>query len=328
MDSTFSSSDKKQNDTNNNNSDILTLFSCCEYDKVDYWDSRYISQSYDNPNIPSSSLNSFSFEWYFGYKKLRSILKKYVRSVLLTEKTNDNSKDESHTNNDTLNIVVLGCGNSMLSYELYQDIDSMIADFDIKFVQISNADISRVLIDQMKEQWSTINPQHDETNDNTTKKEMTWKQMNCMYMTYTSNKFDIAIDKGLLDCLYCHDDPTQDIQKYCEEVERILHDGGTWIIVSFAPPEDSRLEYIENELNCDKRLYLDDGDYYISFECIDCVVVDNEEQEYYVYICKKNMEKVKRKQEMIERRKKRKEREILRSAFIMKKGGPIATGHK
>jgi EEF1A lysine methyltransferase 4 len=78
----------------------------------------------------------------------------------------------------------LGCGNSIISEELY----------DRGFKCVYNNDISSEVILQMAERNADKRP------------ELIWDVMDVREMTYDSNFFDIIIDKSTIDALLCGDE--------------------------------------------------------------------------------------------------------------------------
>jgi len=131
-------------------------------------------------------------------------------------------------------ILHTGCGSSTLPEKLYDD----------GYRSITNVDNSGVVIRQMIER-------------NTHRSEMTWLEMDATHMTFGDSAFDIVIDKGLLDALYCmvidrnalsnrycKDNSTRVIAAYLKEVVRVLAPGGTFVCISFGAP-DKRLGFLE-----------------------------------------------------------------------------------
>lgn len=94
------------------------------------------------------------FEWYGEYLDLCHILHKYMKP--------------------TNSLLVIGCGNSKLSEELY----------DVGFTNIDNIDISEVVIKQMSSKNRIKRPQ------------MTYVTMDMLDMTYEDSSYDCIIDKG------------------------------------------------------------------------------------------------------------------------------------
>lgn len=99
-----------------------------------------------------------AFEWYGEYENLCDVLHRYI-------KINDQ-------------ILVIGCGNSKLS-------ESM---FDVGLKNITNIDISEIVINQMSAK-------------NRSRKEMKFIKMDMLNMDFENEKFDVVLDKGTLDAL-------------------------------------------------------------------------------------------------------------------------------
>ncbi|XP_053695220.1 eEF1A lysine and N-terminal methyltransferase homolog [Sabethes cyaneus] len=133
-----------------------------------------------------------AFEWYGEYPELCGQLHKYVKS-----------KDE---------ILIVGCGNSTLSQDLY----------DVGFKQITNIDISQVVIKQMQEANKLQRP------------EMLWFHMDATAMNFSDGKYSVVLDKGTLDALFTDESEAtiSTIRKYFSELSRVLRVGGRYVCIS------------------------------------------------------------------------------------------------
>eukprot|EP00746_Dinoflagellata_sp_MGD_P133786 gnl/MRDRNA2_/MRDRNA2_67539_c0_seq2.p1 gnl/MRDRNA2_/MRDRNA2_67539_c0~~gnl/MRDRNA2_/MRDRNA2_67539_c0_seq2.p1 ORF type:complete len:172 (-),score=32.99 gnl/MRDRNA2_/MRDRNA2_67539_c0_seq2:61-576(-) len=116
----------------------------------------------------------------------------------------------------------MGCGNSLLTEELY----------DEGYEKIVNIDNSSTVIDQMRERNSGLRPA------------MKWTVMDATKMTFGDSEFDCAIDKSLMDTLMCQDDGANVCYRFFKEVERVLAEDGVlncdprvYFCVSFSPPK-------------------------------------------------------------------------------------------
>ena len=96
------------------------------------------------------------FDWYAEYPELKPSFAEY--DLKLTDR-----------------ILMVGCGNSKLSIQMWE----------AGYKDITNIDISPSVIQQMKAQF----PQ------------MVWEVMDATAMTYRDGEFDVIIDKGTLDAL-------------------------------------------------------------------------------------------------------------------------------
>lgn len=135
-----------------------------------------------------------AFEWYGTFKDIRSL-------VLSKAKSTDK-------------ILIVGCGNSEFSAELY----------DAGFDQITNLDFSSVVIDDMRAK-------------NTHRPRMRWVIGDMTDMQAIANEsFDIVFDKGALDALVS-DSSRENLQqaaKMFDEIDRVLVDTGAYMCISLA----------------------------------------------------------------------------------------------
>ena len=99
-----------------------------------------------------------TFDWLEDWESLKSII-----GQLITKESK---------------ILILGCGNAEFSEDMY----------DAGYENITNIDISPVVIDQMESR-------------NEDRKKMKWEVMDCTDMQYESETYDIAIDKSTIDAL-------------------------------------------------------------------------------------------------------------------------------
>ncbi|EAT46630.1 AAEL002186-PA [Aedes aegypti] len=133
-----------------------------------------------------------AFEWYGEYPELCGQLHKCVKP-----------RDE---------ILMVGCGNSKLSLDLY----------DVGFKQITNIDISQVVIRQMQDANKIQRP------------EMLWYHMDATAMNFSDEKYSVVLDKGTLDALFTDETEAtlQTVRKYFSEVARVLRVGGRYVCIS------------------------------------------------------------------------------------------------
>ena len=171
-----------------------------DYGEKEYWNQRYIKQS------------DQTFDWLEDYDSLRQ---------LITQHINLDSK-----------ILIIGCGNSLLSEEMYND----------GFHNIINIDISPVVINQMKKR-SNINFPN-----------MKWYVMNVLNMEFDPNTFDAVIDKSTLDTILCGEMSFYNTAVMINEIQRVLKTNGKYICVSYGTPETRikhfNREHLSFEINC------------------------------------------------------------------------------
>lgn len=120
-------------------------------------------------------------------------------------------------------ILVAGAGNSSLSEDMYSD----------GFPNITNVDISQVVVDQMQERHRGKNS-------------MAWQQMNMCALEFGDASFNVVLDKGTMDSILCGKGSIENVAKMCNEVSRVLKPDGVFIIVSYGIPSN-RLQYLQEE---------------------------------------------------------------------------------
>ncbi|KAJ1884899.1 hypothetical protein GGI01_002831 [Coemansia sp. RSA 376] len=188
------------------------------YGTKEYWQQRYMQEE------------AATFDWFKTYRDLEPLLSKHI-----------GSKD--------VRILMLGCGNSTLSSDMYDD----------GYQSIINVDYSDVVIEQMRQRT-----QHQSG--------MTWEVMDVRALDLGDGSVDVAIDKGTLDALMCDKgDVWEPSAEMCEnvgrevnEVNRVLTAGGKFIWITFGQPHFRRrhLERPSWELQIER---LNDGgfDYFM-----------------------------------------------------------------
>ncbi|KAF9508164.1 hypothetical protein BS47DRAFT_1303165 [Hydnum rufescens UP504] len=172
------------------------------YGTSEYWDARYKSEG---PNA--------SFDWFKTYAQIRDILLDVIPSR--------SSK-----------ILILGCGNSSLSEDMYLD----------GFEDITNVDYSSVVISAMMKRH------HD--------KKMKWLEMDVRDLQFEDHSFDVVIDKGTMDSMMTAkgsvwDPPPQVVADCTKEVDEITRSFfgltcGVFIYITFGQPHFRR-RYLSRE---------------------------------------------------------------------------------
>ncbi|KAL3862744.1 hypothetical protein ACJMK2_008697 [Sinanodonta woodiana] len=181
--------------------DSLTLPELNEdYAEKNYWDKRFESEE--------------TYDWFADFKAFRHLLREDLK--------------ENHK------ILMLGCGNSLLSEHLYTD----------GFKHITNIDYSKVVIEKMKKKYVNWS-------------EMTWKVMDILDMSFDPVTFDIVLEKGTLDALLVNEkDPwqlsgegEQMIDTVLKQVSAILKPGGKFISITFSQPHFRKPLYARERYN-------------------------------------------------------------------------------
>ncbi|XP_066117257.1 eEF1A lysine and N-terminal methyltransferase [Saccopteryx bilineata] len=153
-----------------------------EFGSIDYWERFFQLRGRK------------AFEWYGTYLDLCGVLHKYIKP---REK-----------------VLVIGCGNSELSEQLY----------DVGYQDIVNIDISEVVIKQMKERNASRRPQ------------MSFLKMDMTQMEFPDASFQVVLDKGTLDAVLTdeEEETLQQVDRMLAEVGRVLQVGGRYLCVSLA----------------------------------------------------------------------------------------------
>uniref|UniRef100_A0A182Q043 eEF1A lysine and N-terminal methyltransferase homolog n=1 Tax=Anopheles farauti TaxID=69004 RepID=A0A182Q043_9DIPT len=154
--------------------------STADFGSTEYWNSFFRKRG------------NQAFEWYGEYPELCGQLHKYIKP-----------RDE---------ILVVGCGNSKLSVDMY----------DVGFRKITNIDISPVVVKQMQEANRTTRP------------EMIWREMDATAMSFPDESFSVVLDKGTLDALYTDQSApvVATVRKYFAEICRVLRTAGRYVCIS------------------------------------------------------------------------------------------------
>jgi ubiquinone/menaquinone biosynthesis C-methylase UbiE len=163
------------------------------YSTREYWESRY-------------KRDSVPYDWFKEWADLKPFLSCYLRS--------------------NYRILMLGCGSSLLSEQMYLD----------SYEYITNVDFSNQVIEMMRKRCHRLS-------------NMSWLEMDVMNLVGLSDcSFDIAIDKGTMDALLCDqtsvwdvdDHVAQNIVKMLSEVSRVLRPEGVFIYITFGQPHFRR----------------------------------------------------------------------------------------
>ncbi len=193
-----------------------------------YWNERYGSSAGD------------SYEWYLDIDVATAILTPYL------ETEGDKSS----------RILVLGCGNSAFSAEL----------FGLGYRNIVNIDFSSIVINEMQERYRHCQG-------------MQFLTMNVLNLGhFADSSIDFIFDKGCLDAVFCRTDGVDCVHNVCEQLSRVLVDKGTFISVSYAQAA-MRIPHYRKPVH-------------FLWSCEPTNVLNKEKDcSYTCFICKKDVEK-------------------------------------
>ncbi|XP_051809678.1 EEF1A lysine methyltransferase 4 [Acanthochromis polyacanthus] len=170
------------------------------YKDVEYWDERYKTEQ--------------CYDWLGSFSKFQHLLEKLVK------------KEDS--------ILILGCGNSSMSGDMYS----------AGYRAITNIDYSSVCISTMSERYSNCPG-------------MTWHQMDVRQLSFPDASFDVVLEKATLDAIMVEEKTPWEVspQTACfihqalTEISRCLKPGGRFVSVTFAQPFFRKRLYARTEYN-------------------------------------------------------------------------------
>ena len=120
--------------------------------------------------------------------------------------------------------------------------------YDDGYANITNVDLSSVVISAMNQRCADTR-EHMECNayiayDGLLKFVVT--VMDARHMEYIpDNCFNLIIDKGLIDAVFCSQDNLASVAALVDEMYRVTKQQGVYLVISHAPPEH-RLPYLQS----------------------------------------------------------------------------------
>uniref|UniRef100_A0A914VF77 Methyltransferase type 11 domain-containing protein n=1 Tax=Plectus sambesii TaxID=2011161 RepID=A0A914VF77_9BILA len=135
------------------------------------------------------------FEWYGDFNQIGSSLERYLKP-----------QDA---------IIQIGCGNSLLAEQLY----------DNGYRRVTSIDTDQGVIDKQRSRNANNRP------------ELLFERADASRLTYEAGTFSAVLDKGTLDALFPPDadDATRStVKSMFSEVQRVLSPGGRYIVVTLA----------------------------------------------------------------------------------------------
>lgn len=151
------------------------------YSSPKFWDEHYKGQE------------KTLYDWYVGWKtKLRDgrELREWLQDSI----------------DVTSEVLMLGCGNSPMSLDMYE----------AGYKKLHNIDVSETVISQMKERHGAKMPQ------------ASWDVMDAEKLVFGDGSFDVVVDKGTLDAVST--DSTK-IKNVIGEMRRTVRAGGTFVSI-------------------------------------------------------------------------------------------------
>ncbi|XP_078263925.1 eEF1A lysine and N-terminal methyltransferase isoform X2 [Rhinoraja longicauda] len=153
-----------------------------EFSTAEYWETFFKKRG------------GSAFEWYGTYVDHCAVLHKYI-------KLNDK-------------VLVVGCGNSELSEQMY----------DVGYQSITNIDISPAVISHMKARNAVRRPS------------LAFTEMDVGQMEFADSQFQVVLDKGTLDAIMTDESAgtLRKVEGMFGEIGRALRPGGRYLCVSLA----------------------------------------------------------------------------------------------
>jgi ubiquinone/menaquinone biosynthesis C-methylase UbiE len=97
------------------------------------------------------------------------------------------------------------------------------AELSRTFKNVVNIDISTVLIEKMSSQYSEL-------------ANVRWLVMDITDLQFPDSSFDVVLDKGTLDSLFCGGNSMEVIDQSLVEIHRVLRKGGHFISITYGQP--------------------------------------------------------------------------------------------
>ena len=164
-----------------------------DYGSSSYWDKRYREEK--KP-----------FDWYQPYKNLKGIVDDLLKG-----------REDPH-------ILYVGCGNSLVANEMYEE----------GYKQIDCIDISQVIVEKMSEEYASYPG-------------LTFRVMDVTDMAeYKKETFDLVLDKGTLDAILCGNESYKKANKMMLEIQRVLKPEGFFMEVTYGD-KDSRMTHLKGK---------------------------------------------------------------------------------
>ncbi|KAK3516608.1 hypothetical protein QTP70_021942 [Hemibagrus guttatus] len=159
-----------------------------EFSSADYWE-RFFRKRGEK-----------AFEWYGDYNSLCGVLHKYIKP-----------REKCILVPGVPQVLVVGCGNSELSEQLY----------DVGYRHLTNIDISETVVAHMNQRNLQRRP------------DLTFHQVDATQTGYESGSFQACLDKGTLDAMASEEEGVV-ASRMLAEVARVLAVGGRYVCVTLA----------------------------------------------------------------------------------------------
>ena len=197
------------------------------------------------------------FDWYQRYNGVKDLIHQYI-------------KEHDH-------ILMLGCGNSRLTEEMYDDgkgrkmSHCTVPDYRVGLMQRASMFQGTNPSSTLTTRVASLKPWRRNTvitKDYSVRKTVHLKcmeisfvhfvtifflrfllsghTMDCTSLDFPDANFEAIIDKATMDCLLCGEESTTNVSKMLTEVSRVLKPDGVFFVITYGTPEN-RLSYLEQE---------------------------------------------------------------------------------
>ena len=166
-----------------------------EFRTQQYWNDFFIKRQ-ATTSIDDGTVES-TFEWYGDWSDISSLVSAYVPP----------SNGE---------VLVIGCGNSTTSEEMFEQ----------GYTRMTSIDFSDIVIKEMNNKLKTKELNSVNVDDSSSAW-LNYEKMDFLNMTYSSNKFRLVFDKGALDALMSDDTlrSKKDAATLFQEIDRVIEAG-------------------------------------------------------------------------------------------------------
>jgi len=195
-----------------------------EFRSEQYWNDFFIKRqatTNDDEEVQST------FEWYGDWSDMSALVGSYVPPsppppVATTHEEQSAQESSSSSSPNNTEVLVIGCGNSTTSEEMFAQ----------GYKRVTSNDFSDVVIEEM---CTKTQPTNDSIVD-PTKSWLKYEKMDFLNMTYADETYDLVFDKGALDALMSDDTARskQDAATLFSEIDRVTKVGGAYVCITLA----------------------------------------------------------------------------------------------
>jgi SAM-dependent methyltransferase len=184
-------------------------------DEDEEWGQKIQSQQYWEDRYQNDSTSNTMFEWYLDYDSLSGLLEGIIPKT-------------QHR------VLEIGCGNSELALGLYN------AGYNVVASDYAKQQILHLQQQYQQQIQASSTATTTATATAATSPTLTFDHVDCrqLWDKYGAEAFQAVVDKACLDSMLSGGEEGKIIaMETCKQVDRILRDGGHFVVVSHAHPE-------------------------------------------------------------------------------------------